>query len=121
MSDPTLIGTVAGLTVARWGTTGGASLSAMGIVTSVRRRKDGEEYKLKNITGNTIAHIFYDSRDEGEVEIIALDDATLPDRGDVIAIAGLSLVVLNAEEMWAQEDLCKFKINAVKHASVVIA
>jgi hypothetical protein len=81
MADPTLIGTVAGLTVARWGTTGAGS-SALGIVTGARRRKDGEEYKLKNGTGNTIAQLFYDSRDDVEMDIIALDNATLPNRSD---------------------------------------
>jgi hypothetical protein len=118
--DPQLIGTVAGLTVARWGV-GGAGTSALGIVQSARRRKASEEYKLKNPSGKTIAHLFYDHRDEVEMEVIALDAAALPNIGDSFAVAGVTAVVTGCEEGWQQEDFCKFTVTAVKHAGVALA
>lgn len=118
--DPQLIGTVAGLTVARWGCTG-AGTSALGILQSARRRKASEEYKVKSPTGKTLAHLFYDHRDEVEMEVIALDAAALPNIGDSFTVAGVTAVVTGCEEGWQQEDFCKFTVTAVKHAGVTLA
>jgi hypothetical protein len=124
MSDPTLIGTVAGLTVASWGTKGAGGtdgVHSLGLIKSARRRKDGEEKKVKNPSGNTMAHLFYDDRQEVEMEVLALDAAALPNRGDSIDIAGVTAVVTTCEENWQEEDFRMITVSAVKHVDVALS
>jgi len=115
----TMIGTVTGLSIARWGTDG-AGTSSLGIILSLRRRKDNNKSYIKNPNAETIAEIQYDDFDEINVEIMALDAAVLPDNSDAITLAGIAAVVQNSEENWRIEDMCKFTISLKKFAAMTL-
>jgi hypothetical protein len=114
----TMIGTASGTTVASWGTAG--VTSDLGIVVSARKSDNSEVYNLKDATGDVIAHIFYDAKQEVELEIMAKDASVNPEAGDAITIAGVAAVVLSAETRWQSEDMKKISVTAVKHSGVTL-
>lgn len=116
----TMIGTVSGLTTARWGTDG-AGTTTLGIVTSARRRKNSKKGYVPNTDGETQAEVHFDQSDEVSCEVIALDAAALPATGDQFTMAGVTGVVQDCEEAWRTDGFVVFNINVTKFQAMTLA
>ncbi|MDF3129280.1 hypothetical protein P0Y35_08740 [Kiritimatiellaeota bacterium B1221] len=115
-----LLGTVSGLTAARWGTSG-AGTSSLGIIMGCRRRKGNNKSYVKNPDAETIAELQYDDFDEVSLEILALDASALPDNGDSVTAAGVTGLVQDSEENFKIESFVIFTVNFKKFAAMTLA
>ena len=115
----TLLGTVSGLTAARWGTDG-AGTSSLGIVTGARRRKDADRGYVQNPDGENIAELIYNQKDDLNFEILALDASALPNVGDQFEIIGITGLVQDAEESYRIAQWVVFTVNVTKFAAMTL-
>ena len=120
MSDPELVGVVTGLTKASWGTSGGAT-STLGYVYGCTHKMDGEKDAVYDGNGFTVGQIFFDDQDVLSIEILALDAATQPSRGDSLTVDSIIGVVQDSEVKWAHKGWKMFTVNATKFANMTLA
>lgn len=119
MADPLLIGTITGLTVASWGTSG-AGTSTLGYIYKARHIKNGADDKVYDGNGFTIGQIFFDDTDQLELEILALDAAALPDRGDALTVDSVVGVVQEADLEWGHKQMKMIKVKATKFVNMTL-
>lgn len=119
MADPVLVGTIAGLTKASWGT-GGAGASDLGYIYKATHRKAGAEDKVYDGNGFTIGQIFFDDTDELELEILAKDSAALPARGDAMTVNSVAGVVQESSLEWGHKQWKMIKCKAVKFVNMTV-
>lgn len=104
--DPKLVGTVTGLTKASWGTGGAGASCDHGVIYKVTLRRAGEDDKIFSGSGFTTGVIFFDDADEVDIELLALDAAALPSRGDILAVGAGEDVNITAG---TDSDMASFK------------
>lgn len=116
---PLLIGTITGLTIASWGT-GGAGTSTLGSIYKCTVRKGGEQDKVYDGNGFTIGQIFFDGTEEIDLEILALDAAALPARGDSLTADGVTGVVQESEKSYGYKQWKMITVKATKFEGMTI-
>lgn len=136
MADPTLIGTISGLTKASWGTGGGAAACNMGFIYKLTLRRAGEDDKVFSGSGFTIGVIFFDDQDEVDIEILALDSSVLPTRGQTLEVGagtvnltagtesdltGYKGVIFDAEKTWEYKGWKKINVKATKFVNMAFS
>jgi len=127
MADAELVGTITGLTKASWGTAG-VGTSALGVIYKTTLKKAGEDDKVFDGSGFTLGQVFFDDQDEITLEILALDTAALPARGDVLALTSpvesdLSAwkgVVQDAEKTWGYKEWKMIKASVTKFVNMTL-
>ncbi len=99
--------------------TGEIAAATIGTVTSGGRKKAGEQLELKDVNGNTFVVIFFDDKDECEIEAILDADYTPPARGDFIDLCALTdLIVKDWDLKWANTKEKGITIRATKYVNI---
>lgn len=94
--------------------------ATIGTITGGGQKKTGEKLELKNGYGNTFVVIFFDDKDECEIEAILDAGYAMPDRGDLIDIMGLvNVVVIDWDIKWSSGKEKGVTLRATKYAHVV--
>lgn len=83
-----------------------------GLVRSVTHKKSGETDFLYDHEGFTIAEVFFDDREEVELEVVCKADTAAPANGDTLAIGGVSFLVQGSDFGWEQRGWKKLKTQA---------
>ena len=109
MNDPNLVGSITGLTKASWGTVGFGDSCSHGVIYKATLRRAGEDDKIFSGSGFTTGVIFFDDADEVDLELLALDSAALPARGDILAVGSGQDVDITAAASGADSDMASFK------------
>ena len=108
---------IKGDTTVLWGTGGGTTVT--GIIVSVRNTHTGEMVEIPDNNGFTVAAVFFNNKDEGEVEIIVQTSDPALERGDNVTILGASgYLVTEVEKMWEQKNVRKFRFKATKFSGL---
>jgi hypothetical protein len=98
-----------------WGTTGAGTLASQGVILSASRKRTSEVFEQKNANGENHSVIFYDPKEEISVEVLAAPSATVPVPGDEVTVAGVTAaLVLDAEEVWSNNDAKKIRMTLKK-------
>ncbi len=104
--------TIKGDTTVLWGTGGGTEIS--GIIVSVRNQRTSEMVEVADNDGFTVSAIFFNQKNECEVEIIVQTAYPDLENGDDVTIMGVECIVLNSEKMWEQKGVRKLRVKATK-------
>ena len=91
---------------------------AAGIITNQARVITGEEDFVFDNDGFTIAEVFFDDRDECDINIICESATTPPARSDDIQIVGIDCIVQSAEIKWDQKGWKLLNVKAKKFANL---
>lgn len=100
-----------------WGTAEGSGVA--GIIVSVRDTLTGEMVEVPDENGFTVAAIFFNDKNEGEVELIVKASYPALKRGDDVTIMGVSgYLCQEVERMWEQKGVRKLRVKAVKFSGM---
>lgn len=90
-----------------------------GLITRASRKKNGETEVIYDSNGFVITKIFFDDKQECEIELIFESGTTEPTRGDAITFnSQAGFLVENTELMWEQRGWKKLKIQATFHVNI---
>lgn len=104
-----------------WGASG-LYTTANGIITGGNKKLEGELLEVKDENGFTVATIYFDDKNKFSFEMIVKTAAPTLARGDAITVAGVTgALVDDTEEIWAQADVRKFRVNATKYTGMTLA
>jgi DNA/RNA endonuclease YhcR with UshA esterase domain len=112
--------TIKGDSTVLWGTAGGTTIS--GIIVSVRDQLTGEMVEIPDEVGFTVTVVFFNDRDECEVQLIV--KTSVPDlkRGDAVTIAGIdNCLVTEREVNWEQKGARKLTVKATRWSGMPTA
>ncbi len=102
-----------------WGT---GSAYSTAIVVSARDQLTGEMVEVSDNVGFTISAIFFNDKHECEVEIIIETAAPTLARGDQVTMCGnANCLVMEAEIMWEQKGVRKYRLKATKFNGMTLA
>ena len=90
-----------------------------GIIQRQTHEKTGEQDYIYDNEGFTITDIFFDDRDECEIDILVESDTSVPDRGDDIQIVGLACIVRNVQIKWEKKAWKMLTVSAAKFINLV--
>ena len=95
-----------------WGTSSAGTVT-QGKILSADRTRDSKVHEQEDENGETYSLVFYDPKDEVEIEVLAKPGATIPAPGDALTVGGVaSLYVLRASEKWSSNNSKKISISA---------
>ena len=110
---------IKGDTTVLWGTAGGTTIT--GIIVSVRDTLTGEMVEVPDNNGYSVAAVFFNDKNEGEVEIVVQTSAPTLKRGDNTTIMGVSgYLVTEVEKMWEQKNVRKYRFKATKFSGMTL-
>ena len=89
---------------------------AAGLIVSQNHGIDGGVAFVKDQEGHTVGEIFFDDKDECDVDVDCETGTTLPARGDDVQIAGIDCIVQTASFKWENEKTKRFNLKATKFA-----
>lgn len=90
--------------------------TAVGTILSGSQKRTGDLVELKDRQGNVFATIYFNDKDECEIEALWISTYTPPARGDLISIMGLTNVeVQDWEKKWENERETKFSLRCTKY------
>lgn len=102
-----------------WGiVTSGGDTYAAGIITNQEKVITGEEEFIYDNEGFTITEVFFDDRDECDINIICESGTSEPARGDDIQIVGIDCIVQSATVKWEQKGWKLLNVKAKKFANL---
>lgn len=100
-----------------WGIeVGGSDTYAAGLVVGQRHGKESATAFVKNQEGHTVGEIFYDDKDQCDIDVDSESGTTLPDTGDDVTIDDVECIVQSAELKWENEKIKRFSLKATKFA-----
>lgn len=98
-----------------WGTSTAGTLASQGKILNATKKKGSKLFEQTDENDETSTVIFHDQTVEATLEILAIPTATIPDPGDAITVVGVTdLLVLDAEEVWANNQTKKIRMNVKK-------
>lgn len=109
-SGKAIVGGASGLTAASWSTDG--ETSDLGAVLNVRVLNTADREDVPHASGETVGFLLYNVRDELEIEIACLPNASIPAPGAAITIGGVAGKVMSAEKVRTYKQWTKIKVNA---------
>lgn len=110
--------TIKGDTSVLWGA---GALYATGVISGGSIVTSSEEVLVPNNDGEDIASVLFNVRKEATINIIVQTAAPTLAIGDAITVKGEEgFLVKRCEETFANKDVRKYSVNAVKHASLVL-
>jgi hypothetical protein len=104
-----------------WGVETAYQSLQSGIVRSVTRKKTGERDYLYDYEGFTIAQVFFDEKEEVELEVVCKSDTAAPTNGDTLAIGTVNFLVQDSQVMWEQRGWKKLKTTATYFPNLTLA
>jgi len=100
-----------------WGTASGTTLA--GIIVRVRNQLTGEMVEVPDENGFAVAVIFFNDKNECEVEMIIQTSAPSIPRGTVCTIMGIENCISNDyEQVWEQKGVRKYTLKATAYAGI---
>lgn len=98
---------------------GTGGLFATGIVLSASVMLDGDILELKDNTGFVYCVVYFNDKNECEIQIILKTDTAEPVRGDNITIGGVAdCLVKNAKKEWEDAGEAKYTLQATRYVNV---
>jgi len=104
------VATIKGDNTVLWGTSGGTTLA--GIIVRVRNQLTGEMVEVPDENGFTISVVYFNDKNELEVEMIVQTSYPTIARGTVVTIMGLSCLSGDYEKVWEQKGVRKYTLKA---------
>lgn len=93
--------------------------SGNGIIVGGNKRLNGEKLEVADENGYVVAVIYFNEKNECSFEMIVKTAAPALERGDEIEICGVAACLVDdTEEIWANKDTRKFRVNATKYAGI---
>lgn len=92
-----------------------------GLVRSVTRKVTGEKDYIYDEEGFTIAQIFFDDREEVELEVICASGTAAPANGDTLTISSIAFLVQDSDLAWEQRGWKKLKTRATYFPNLTLA
>jgi hypothetical protein len=93
--------------------------SGSGLVTGGNKKTDAEKIEVPDANGFVVAVIYFNNKNECSFEMIVKTAAPTLVPGDTITLCGVAACLVdNAEEIWAQKDVRKFRVTATKYAAI---
>ena len=92
---------------------------ASGLVVDKNWNITGETDFIFDDNGFTITEIFFDDRDELEVNIICESATALPARGDEINLCGISCLVQSAGLVWNNRKWKMLSVKVTRYVNLV--
>lgn len=109
--------TIKGDNTVLWGTGSGTTLA--GIIVRVRNQLTGEMVEVPDENGFTVAAIYFNDRNECEVEMIVKSTFPALTRGEEVTIMGIAgCQVQDYEKVWEQKGVKKYTVKATKWAGM---
>lgn len=96
-----------------WGTSSGTTLA--GIIVRVRNQLSGEMVEVPDENGFAAAAIYFNDKNECEVEMIVKSSYPTLVRGDSVTIMGITGCLVDTyEKVWEQKGVRKYNVKATK-------
>jgi hypothetical protein len=112
---PLLIGT--GIAAVVFGI---SSVGYAGLCTQITLTHDGEVSVIYDGNGFTIGRIFFDDKDEVDVQMILQSSDTVPTRGTILTVAGVDgFQVDSNQRIWSQREQAKWSFKATRNVNLV--
>ncbi|WP_448579267.1 hypothetical protein [Thermosphaera sp.] len=92
-----------------------------GLVLSVSRKRNVETDSIYDHEGYTIAQIYYDEREEVELEVICKSDTTAPAAGDTLTIGAVQFLVQDSELIWENRGWKKLRTRATYYPNLIVS
>ena len=120
MAENYLIVGTAGADI-EFGTTG-AEYTGIGTIVSASNKLGGDKLEIKGRDGGVIIVIYFNEKNECEIEVIFDSGNTIPERGDAIDLCGITdPLVDEVEHVWANEKERMLKIRATRYENLTLA
>lgn len=101
--------------------TAGVGYSAIGVIVSASRKEGGDKLEIKDREGRVYVVIYFNDKDECEIEVIFETGVTVPSRGDAIDVCGVvDVLVDEIEHVWENEKERMLKIRGTKYAGITV-
>lgn len=100
----------------------GAGYTAIGVIVSATRKLGGDKLEIKDRQGNVYAVVYFNEKNECEIEVIFETGVSVPERGDAIDVCGVTDVLVDeVEHMWENEKERMLKIRGTKYNQITVA
>ena len=100
-----------------WGTNSGTTLA--GLIVSVKNQLTGEMVEVPDNNGFTVAVVYFNDKNECEVEMIIQTAAPTLARGDYVTIMGIAnCQVQDITLSWEQKGVRKYNVKACKYVGI---
>jgi predicted transcriptional regulator len=106
--------TIKGDNTVLWGTASGTTLA--GIIVRVRNMLTGEMVEIADEVGFTVAVVYFNDKNECEVEMIVKTSYPTIARGDTVTIMGATCLAGDYEKVWEQKGVRKYTLKATRWA-----
>lgn len=102
--------------------TGEVGYTAIGTIVSGGHDHGGDKLEIKGRQGGVIAVVYFNDKDECEIEVIFDSSASLPERGDSLSLCGLANVLCDGwKKAWENEKECMLTIRATRYDNLAVA
>lgn len=102
-----------------WGVvTESGDTHAAGLILSQGRQIVSESDGIADNEGFTITKVYFDQRDECDIDVICEAATAAPDIGDDIQIAGIDCIVESCDLKWQQKGWKGLNIKAKKYSQM---
>ena len=106
--------TIKGDNTVLWGTGSGTTLA--GIIVRVRNMLTGEMVEIPDENGFTVSVVYFNDKNECEVEMIVKTSYPTIARGDTVTIMGVTALANDYEKVWEQKGVRKYTLKATRWA-----
>jgi hypothetical protein len=101
--------------------TDGVGYTAIGVIVSASRKLGGDKLEIKDREGNVYAVVYFNEKNECEIEAIFDAGVTIPDRGAAIDVCGvIDVLVDEVEHVWENEKERMLKIRGIKYSRISV-
>lgn len=101
-----------------WGIENDGDTFAAGVVVDMSHAVDGDTDFVLDGQGFVIAEVFFNDKDECEVNVLCEQETAVPARGDDVIIAGIECIVQSASVKWNQKGWKMLSIKGTKFANL---
>lgn len=101
--------------------TGDVGYTAIGTIVSATKKLGGDKLEIKGRQGGVIIVIYFNEKNECEIQVIFDSEATLPERGDALSVCGLTNVLCDeVETKWENERETMLNIRGTRYENVAL-
>ncbi|MGC3991695.1 MAG: hypothetical protein QM796_18790 [Chthoniobacteraceae bacterium] len=93
-----------------------------GVIVSASNKLGGDKLELKDEHGNVFVVVYFNDKNECEIQVIFDSGTALPVRGDNVSLAGLTDVLVDeVTQNWANEKEQQATIRGTKYAHLTVS
>lgn len=97
--------------------TDSAGYTGIGVIISATRKDGGDKLEIKDRQGNVFIVVYFNAKNECEIEVLFDEETTIPERGDALSLCGLTNVLCDdIEHKWSAGAERKFTIRGTRYA-----